>query len=67
MFYLENNEYSFINRFYLENSEIGKQIKEYYKEIEQRDFIKLKRDIYLNLIEDNLIFDQKEFINKIEA
>ena len=67
MFNLENNEYSFINRFYLENSEIGKQIKEYYKEIEQRDFIKLKRDIYLNLIEDNLIFDQKELINKIET
>ena len=69
MFFIENNEYSFINRFYLENSEIGKQIKEYYNEIDDRKFIKLKEDVFINMVKENLkiIFDKNEFINRIES
>ena len=62
----ENNEYSFINRFYLENSLIGAQLKSFYEEIEDKSFIKLKIDEFINLIKENLIFDKNEFINKIE-
>ena len=65
-FYKEGSEYSFINRFYLENSQIGKQIKEFYKEIEDKSFIKLKDEEFISLINENLIFDKNEFINKIK-
>lgn len=64
-FATEHNEYSFINRFYLENSLIGKSIKELYKEIENNSFIKLKVDEFINLIKENFLFDKDEYINKI--
>ena len=65
-FDLINNEYSFINRFYLENSLIGEKIKELYQETEDKSFIKLKVDEFINLVKKNIIFDKNEFINKIE-
>ena len=62
----KNNEYSFINRFYLENSLIGKHLKEIFKEIEENTFIKLKVDEFINLITENFLFDKDEYKTKIE-
>ena len=65
-YFFDNDEYSFINRFYLENSLVGKEIKELFKEIEDNTFIKLKVDTFINLIKENFLFDKKEYLNKIE-
>ena len=60
-----NDEFSFAARFYLENSESGKQIEQFYEQIEQKVFVYLNLDKFKELLIDNWIFDQDEFIKSL--
>ena len=62
-----NNEYSLSSRFYLENSDSGRQITELYEQIEKKVFLHLNLDKFKELLNDNWIFDQYEFINNLKA
>ena len=60
-----NNEISLTSRFYLENSISGKEIEEFYEQINQKVFIYLNLEKFKQLLIDNWIFDQDEFINTL--
>ena len=57
----KNDLYSYISRLYLENSLNGKQIYEFYKEVENKNFIDLQLNKFKELIINNWIFDQDGF------
>ena len=59
------NKFSLICRFYLENSLNGWQIEDYYEPISSNTFIKLKLDKFKSILSTNWIFDQDNFINKL--
>ena len=63
----ENDAFSFACRFYLENSLNGLQIEEYYKPVNEYDslFIDLNTNNFLELLSNNWIFDQDDFINRL--
>ena len=63
----KNDEYSLSCRFYLENSLNGLQIEEYYKPVNEHDslFIDLNTNKFIELISNNKIFDQDDFINQL--
>ena len=63
----KNDEYSLACRFYLENSLNGLQIEEYYKPVNEHDslFIDLNVNNFIELLSNNWIFDQNDFINKL--
>ena len=58
-------EDSIIARFYLENAENGKQIKENYESVNKDIFIDLRNDFYKNIIAENMEIEQNELINYI--
>ena len=60
-----DDEYSLSARFYLENSENGKQIKEFYEPIDNKLFFYLNLEKFKNLIIKNWIFDQDDFIKQL--
>ena len=62
-----NNEFSLACRFYLENSLNGLQIEEYFEPINENNnlFIILNTNKFLELLSDNWIFDQDDFINQL--
>ena len=62
-----NDEYSLACRFYLENSLNGLHIEEYYKPVNERDslFIDLNTNNFIELLSNNWIFDQDDFISKL--
>ena len=60
-----NDQYSIAARYYLENSESGKQIEQFYEQIEQKVFVYLNFDKFKELLIDNWIFDQDEFIKSL--
>ena len=60
-----NDEESLAAKFYLENSEYGKQIEEFYEPIKEKLFVELNLETFKELLFENWIFDQNEFINKL--
>ena len=62
-----NDEFSLSARFYLENSENGKQINEFYEPINNKIFISLNLEKFKELIIKNWIFDQDNFIKQLNT
>ena len=60
-----NNQYTLAARFYLENAQSGKQIIELYEQINKKVFVYLDLEKFKELLIENWIFDQDEFINKL--
>ena len=63
----QNDEFSLAARYYLENSESGKQIEQLYEQIDQKVFVYLNLDKFNELLIDNWIFDQDEFIKSLNT
>ena len=61
-----NDEVSLSSRFYLQNSESGKQIEEFYEQIDKKEFVYLNLEKFKNIVLDNWIFDQDDFINNLK-
>ena len=61
----QNDEYSLSTRFYLENSLNGWQIDELYKPINEDIFVYLNLEKFKELLSNNWIFDQDDFINRL--
>ena len=61
-----NDEFSLAARFYLENSESGKQIKELYEQVDEKVFVYLNLEKFKDILEENWIFDQDEFIKELK-
>jgi len=61
---LDSDE-SILSRFYLENAQCGKQIKNIYEPINEGLFIDLQEDSYQNLIDSIMEIDQDEFIKNV--
>ena len=59
------DQFAYMCRFYLENSLNGWQIEDIYEPINSNEFIKLKLDIFTTILSGNWIFDQDNFINKL--
>ena len=62
-----NDEFSVAAKYYLENSESGKQIEQLYEQIDQKVFVFLNLDKFNELLIDNWIFDQDEFIKSLNT
>ena len=62
----DTSEELFVARFYLENAQNGKQIKENYEPINKATFIDFQNDVYQDLIKKIWEIDQKELINNIK-
>ena len=60
-----NDEFSLSARFYLENQHSKIQINELYDQINRQIFIILNLDQFKDILIDNWIFDQDEFINEL--
>ena len=60
-----NDEYSLTLRYYLENSDNGKQINDFYEEINNQLFIYLNLEKFKETILNNWIFDQDDFIKQL--
>ena len=56
-----------VARFYLENAQNGKQIKDNYEQINKATFIDLQNDVYQKLIEDIWEIDQDDLIKNIKS
>jgi len=61
-----NTEFSLAARFYLQNSENGKQIKELYEQIDEKVFVYLNLEKFKDILDENWIFDQDEFIKDLK-
>ena len=61
----QHTELSLACRFYLENSLNGWQIEDYYEPINENIFVELKLDKFRKLLSNNWIFDQNDFVNKL--
>ena len=61
----KNDLYSYVSRLYLDNSLNGKQTNEFYREVDEKNFIYLKLDKFKDLIINNWIFDQNNFIKTL--
>ena len=64
-----NKDYSqelIVARFYLENAQNGKEIKDNYEQVNKSTFIDLQNDAYQQLIEDIWEIDQDDLINNIK-
>ena len=61
-----NDEYSLSVKFYLENSESGKQLKELYEQVEEKHFLYLNLEQFKKIIDENWIIDQDEFIKDLK-
>ena len=62
-----NDEMSLTSRFYLENIISGKEIEELYEQITKKVFVYLNLEKFKDLLLDNWIFDQDDFINKLNT
>ena len=67
-----NNEYSkedseelIVAKFYLENAQIGKHIKETYDQVNKATFIDFQNDVFQQLIDDIWEIEQDELIKNI--
>ena len=60
-----NDEYSLTLKYYLENSESAKQIKDFYEDINNQMFVYLNWEKFNETILKNWIFDQDDFIKKL--
>ena len=61
----EGNDISLISRFYLENRENGKQIEEFYDPVNHELFVYLNLEKFEKIMISNWIFDQDDFINRL--
>ena len=61
----KNDEYALTLKYYLENSENGKQINDFYEEINNQVFIYLNLEKFKQTILNNWILDQDDFIKKL--
>jgi hypothetical protein len=61
-----NTEISLSSRFYLGNSENGRQIEELYEQINKKVFVYLNLEKFKELLIENWIFDQDEFIRSLK-
>ena len=61
-----NDEISLSSRFYLENSESGRQIKELYEQIDEKVFVYLNLAKFNDILDENWIFDQDQFIKDLK-
>jgi hypothetical protein len=59
------DEYSVVSRFYLENSEDGKQIEQLYSSVNDNTFVELYLYKYKDLLINNWIFDKYNFISSL--
>ena len=59
------DQYSFVSRYYLENSESGKQMSKFYEPVNDKTFIDLGLYRFKDILLDNWIFDKNEFIIKL--
>ena len=62
---VEGDEYSLVSRFYLENKENGKQIEQFYDPVNHQIFVYLNLEKFKDLMLENWIFDQDDFINRL--
>ena len=62
-----NDEMSLTSRFYLENIISGKEIEELYEQITKKVFVYLNLEKFKDLLLENWIFDQDDFINKLNT
>ena len=60
-----NDEFALTLKYYLENSENGKQINDFYEEINNQVFVYLNLEQFKETILNNWIFDQDDFIKKL--
>ena len=63
---VEGDEYSLVSRFYLENKENGKQIEQFYDPVNHQIFVYLNLEKFKDLMLENWIFDQDDFITVID-
>lgn len=61
----DDDQYSVVSRYYLENSESGKQMAKFYEPINDKTFIDLGLYRFKDILLDNWIFDKNEFIIKL--
>jgi len=61
-----NDDFSLSARFYLHNSKSGEQINELYEQVDEKVFVYLNLEIFKNILEENWIFDQDEFIKELK-
>ena len=64
--YKYDDEFFLSSKFYLENSESAKQINELYKQIEEKSFVYLNLEKFKEIINENWIFNQDEFITDLK-
>ena len=58
----QGDEYSLAMRLYLENKELGKLIDTYYKPIDKEEFISLNLNKFKDILKENWVFDEGDFI-----
>ena len=58
----EGDEYSLTMRFYLENKELGKLIETYLEPIDKEEFISLNLNKFKDVMKENWIFEEGDFI-----
>ena len=61
-----NDEISFSSRFYLYTSKSREQIIKLYEKVDEKVFVHLKLEKFKNILEENWIFDQDEFIKELK-
>ncbi len=61
-----NDDISLASRFYLHNSKSGEQIIELYEQVDEKVFVYLNLEKFKNILEENWIFDQDEFIKELK-
>lgn len=61
----EEDQYTVVSRYYLENSESGKQMAKFYEPVNDKTFIDLGLYRFKDILLDNWIFDKNEFIIKL--
>ena len=59
------DKYSVVSRYYLENSESGKQMNQFYAPVNDNTFIDLKLYNFKDILLGNWIFDKNDFIKKL--
>ena len=61
------DELSFVSNLYLEDSENGNHIKNFIELINDEQFIHLNYTNFIKLINENLLFNQNDFINSLKS
>ena len=63
MYSKPGDDYSLVMRLYLENKELGKLIEEFFEPLDKGEFFYLEIDKFKDVLYDNWIFDNYDFIN----